>query len=229
MEETKTLSRTYTADGEEITLTPNGVAKYILGGNVDNVPEAEYAKVIATCAARGLNPFTGDVAIQPHWNKRLGANELSIVPTKDFFQRRAESHPNYAGKSYGIIIMSADGRPVKRPGTCVYAALGEVLIGGWCEVRVKGREVPEYAEVSLSEYSTGKSLWQSKPATMIAKVAKSQALREAFPSMFNGLYEPEELGLPTNEQGEIVDEVADERIEYEPNSGEIEVIETGRF
>ena len=37
------------------------------------------------------------------------------------------------------------------------------------------------------------SQWKSKPATMIRKVAVVQALREAFPEDFGGLYSEEEL------------------------------------
>lgn len=46
-----------------------------------------------------------------------------------------------------------------------------------------------YEEVKLSEYDTGKSLWNGKKATMIRKVALVHALREAFPSTFGALYD----------------------------------------
>lgn len=200
------LTKTYQAsDGQEVTLNPSIIANWILGGNTANVPESEYARVIMTCAARGLNPLAGDVAVQPHWNKRKNCNELSLVMTKDYFQRRAESNPKYDGKEYGIVVLSADGRPVRREGCGIYPELGEQLLSGWCRVHVKGHSVPEYAEASFSEYNTGMSLWLSKPATMIAKVAKSQALREAFPNEFQGLYEPEEIGMAINDNGEPIE------------------------
>lgn len=205
---TNELARTYEADGQEITINPNVVARYILSGSVkdvNTVPESEYAKVIMTCAVRKLNPFAGDVAIQPHWNSKRNCTELSVVMTKDYFQRRAESNPNYLGKEYGVIVLSKDGRPIRRDGCGVYYAIGETLMGGWCRVHVKGREVPEYSEVSIAEYNSGYSLWKSKPATMIAKVAKSQALREAFPNEFNGLYEPEEMDVEIDDAGNPVE------------------------
>lgn len=203
----KELAKTYTAsDGQELTLTPGVIARYILG-NVDNVPEAEYAKVIMTCASRGLNPLAGDVAVQPRWDKKKGCNILSVVPTKDYFQRRAEAHPSYQGKEYGIVVFNEkEGRLLHKEGTGLYPELGEKLLGGWCKVHVKGHDMPEYAEVSMAEYDQGFALWQSKPATMIAKVAKSQALREAFPNEFQGLYEPEEIGLETDADGEPIAE-----------------------
>jgi hypothetical protein len=53
-----------------------------------------------------------------------------------------------------------------------------------------------YVFVELSEYSTGKSLWNSqtgKPATMIKKVAEAQALRMAFQDLLGGTYGEEEF------------------------------------
>jgi cell division protein FtsN len=88
---------------------------------------------------------------------------------------------------------------------------GETLVGGWAEVFRKDREIPTRMEVSMFEYEGKKynwktksyevsSMWKKKPATMISKVAKVQALREAFPQL-NNLYIAEEMefveeGLP---------------------------------
>ena len=45
----------------------------------------------------------------------------------------------------------------------------------------------------MKEYSTGKSNWLTKPATMIRKVAVAQALREAFPEEMSALYDQAEM------------------------------------
>lgn len=64
---------------------------------------------------------------------------------------------------------------------------------------IKGRETPEYQSVSFDEYvgrkkdGTINGQWSKKPATMIRKVAVVQALREAFPDKFQGLYAQEEF------------------------------------
>ena len=47
--------------------------------------------------------------------------------------------------------------------------------------------------MSLEEYNTGASLWADKPATMIRKVALVQALREAYPEMYAGVYDSSEI------------------------------------
>lgn len=62
---------------------------------------------------------------------------------------------------------------------------------GWCEVYRNDMTNNFYVEVDFSEYTTHKNLWQSKPKTMIQKVAESQALRRAFD--ISGLYSPEEM------------------------------------
>jgi hypothetical protein len=70
--------------------------------------------------------------------------------------------------------------------------MGELLIGGWARVHVRGKK-PFYDEVTRDEYDTGRKLWESKPATMVRKVALVHALREAFPDDFAGLYSEEEM------------------------------------
>jgi len=57
------------------------------------------------------------------------------------------------------------------------------------------------AEVSLKEYirfsKKGEPTrsWREMPATMIKKVALVQALREAFPDVYGGVYSPEEMPI----------------------------------
>ena len=196
---TKEITKTFAVDGQNITLNPSIVMNYMIDDEkIHDVPKSEMARVIMTCAARKLNPFTGDVVCHPRRDKS-GRVTLSLVTTKDFFVRRAAANPNFDGMDAGIVIISADGRPVKRPGSAVYKQLGETLAGGWCSVSVKGWEKPVYAEVALDEYDAGFSIWKSKPATMIRKVAVSQALREAFPNDFGSVYEPEEMGIDEEE------------------------------
>lgn len=193
----------YEVNGIKRTITPDVVLQYMIDprevcdqNGVCLIPPREMMKVIMTCQARNLDPFTGDVVVQPRRNKD-GSYSCTLVTTKDFYVRRASANPMYDGKESGIIVLTADGRPVRREGCAVYKALGEQLLGGWCRVFVKGKEKPEYAEVAFQEYDTGRSIWAAKPATMIHKVAVSQALRAAFPNEFNGTYEPEEIGYET--------------------------------
>lgn len=65
------------------------------------------------------------------------------------------------------------------------------------------------AEVSFDEYAGRKkdgslnAQWSKKPSTMIRKVALVQALREAFPSAFGGMYTAEEKGFAEDVAGEV--------------------------
>jgi hypothetical protein len=66
-----------------------------------------------------------------------------------------------------------------------------------CSVTVKRKvqgEIGEFTEkVYFSEYSSGRNLWESKPRTMIAKVAEMHALRKACPEEMSQLYTQEEV------------------------------------
>jgi phage recombination protein Bet len=67
------------------------------------------------------------------------------------------------------------------------------LISAWCKVYRKDWNHPAFEEVPLSEYNTGKALWQKMPETMLKKVAECAALRMAFPDALGGVYEPSEM------------------------------------
>lgn len=67
-----------------------------------------------------------------------------------------------------------------------------------CEVTVK-RKVDGYvgdftAKVYFGEYDKGINLWNTKPRTMIAKVAEMHALRMACPEVLSQSYIEEEVG-----------------------------------
>lgn len=172
------LTKHYMADGQEITLNPAIVARFVTGRNIT---EMEAAKFISLCAARGLNPFTGDVYFTPNG---------SIIVGKDVFTKRAQSNPKFKGMQAGVTVWRG-GQLEQRVGSLV--GTNENLVGGWAKVFVEGYVVPVESQVSLSEYSSGKGNWTKMPATMIRKVALVQALREAFPKDFQGLYDSTEM------------------------------------
>ena len=149
------------------------------------------------CQARNLNPFLRDAYLIKYDQTK----PAQMVVGKDSFTKKAEDHPRFDGYKAGIIVRANDALDY-REGT--FLVKGEDLLGGWAEVyRVDRKATPYKMAVSLNEYNTGKSNWVSKPATMIRKVALVQALREAFPSEFSGMYDQAEMGLdPENEVAE---------------------------
>lgn len=146
------------------------------------------------CQARNLNPFLRDAYLIKYDQTK----PAQIVVGKDAFTKKAEDHPKFAGYKAGIIVKIGD--ILERREGCFWME-GENLVGGWAEVyRADRKETPYKMEVPRKEYDTGKSNWVTKPATMIRKVALVQALREAFPSEFSGMYDGDELGIdPSNE------------------------------
>lgn len=78
---------------------------------------------------------------------------------------------------------------------------GEKIVGGWAEVYRKDQRQSTRVEVPFDEYAGRKKdgslnrQWSAKPATMIRKVALVQALREAFPQTFGGMYDADEVGM----------------------------------
>ena len=76
------------------------------------------------------------------------------------------------------------------------------------------------SEVSFEEYAGKKkdgtlnSQWSKKPATMIRKVAMVQALREAFPQSFAGMYVAEEMGAvePDYVAGDVIEPQAQQAL-----------------
>lgn len=153
-----------------------------------NIDDKELALVLGLCKSQRLNPFNKDVYII-----KYGNSPASIVTSKEVFTRRANANPDFEGFDAGIVYINSQGEVCTREGSAVYKAANEQLVGGWCRVYVKGRR-PYYDEVTLEEYSTGKSGWSKMPATMIRKVALVHCLREAFPDDFQGLYAAEEMG-----------------------------------
>ena len=184
----------YDSNGEKVKLSPATVRNYLVNGG-GNVTDQEVMMYLTLCRYQHLNPFLKEVYLI-----KYGNSPATIVTGKDLFMKRANRNPNYAGKKAGIIVASKEnGAVTEREGT-VYIPETEELIGGWAKVYIKGHTEPEYASVSFNEYAGRKSdgtlnnQWATKPATMIRKVALVQALREAFPEDFGGLYSPEEMG-----------------------------------
>ena len=195
----------YDSNGEKVKLSPATVRNYLVNGG-GNVTDQEVMMYLTLCRYQHLNPFLKEVYLI-----KYGSSPATIVTGKDLFMKRASRNPNYAGKKAGIIVMNKESGEIdEREGT-VYVKESEELIGGWAKVYIKGHEEPEYASVSFEEYAGRKSdgtlnsQWASKPATMIRKVALVQALREAFPEDFGGLYSPEEMG---NSAAVVLDDAA---------------------
>lgn len=179
------------ADGQHFTVSFGDVRNFICPKATD----AECKIFLETCKQYHLNPFTKE-AYLIHYDNKNEDTASTIVLGKNCYMQMAERHPAYDGFEAGVIVLTADGQLLNREGSIVYDGDGgETLLGGWAKVYRKDRTRASYEEVKLSEYDTGKSLWSSKKATMIRKVALVHALREAFPSTFGALYDESEVSV----------------------------------
>ena len=177
-------------------LSVQTIKKYIN----DKATDEEAYVFLQLCKARGLNPFVGDAYLIKYNHTK----PATMVVGKDAFLKRAESHVQYDGFEAGIILESGDDYKVvdERDGTFYSKDEKENIVGGWAKVYRKDQTHPVVAKVAYSEYvgingQTGRpnKTWDSKPATMIRKVALVQALREAFPSELSGMYDQSEMGV----------------------------------
>lgn len=178
-------------DGVEVTLTPETVAAYIATGNAQ-ADMADVVRFMATCRARGLNPLAGDAYLTV-FKGQNGQKSVSTITSKDYFVRTAHQQPTFDGIRAGVVVVKGEtGEPEYREGSIVLRG-SETLVGGWAEVYDKACARPSRAEVSLDEYDQHRSVWKTKPATMIRKVALVQALREMYPAQFGGVYDGDEM------------------------------------
>ena len=152
-----------------------------------NATDSELALCVELCNRQHLNPFTQDVYLVKYGNA-----PASIITNYQVFNRRANKQPNYGGIDSGVVVLR-DGKVVKKKGSAVYKIIGEQLIGGWAEVKFTDGKIPAYAELALTDYSTGKSNWAKMPGGMIDKCAKAAAWRLAYPGEFRGMYVSEEM------------------------------------
>lgn len=187
------LSITYKAGDADVTLTPAMVKNYLVSGDASQVTNQEIVMFMNLCKYQGLNPFLRDAYLV-----KYGSQAATIVTGKTALEKRAARCTQYRGFEAGIIVRGQDGALEHRTGT--FYLPGEELVGGWAKVYVDGYTRPVEAAVSMQEYVGRKKngeingQWASKPATMIRKVAKAQALREAFPESMQGMYTAEESG-----------------------------------
>jgi phage recombination protein Bet len=116
-----------------------------------------------------LNPFKNEIYAIPY------GQEMKIVTGYEVYLKRAEETKDLNGWEFKI---EAEGDDYK----------------GVLTIYRKSWEKPFIHEVYMSEYNSGKSLWASKPKTMLKKVAVAQGFRLAFPLEFAGmLYTSDEL------------------------------------
>lgn len=191
---------TYEVAGQEVKLSYSIVRKYLTKGNAD-VTDQELVQFISVCKFNKLNPFLNEAYLIKFKSARGDGNAQMIVSKEALF-KRAEACEQYDGIEAGIIVLRGD-NVVELEGC--FRQSKDVLLGGWAKVYRKDRRVPTVSKVNLSEYDKGNSIWNEKKATMISKIAKVQALREAFPSQLGAMYAKEETSALEQQAKQVKD------------------------
>jgi hypothetical protein len=131
--------------------------------------------------ATGLNPVTKEI-----WAIKAGGR-LQVMTGINGFLKIANSHPQF------------DGMEVNHEWD------GKNLVSCTVKVHRKDRKFPAIATAYMAEYAKPSPIWKQMPSVMLAKCAKSLAIREAFIQELGGLYTAEEM--PTNYAAEQTHEV----------------------
>ena len=203
---------TYTTDaGAEVKLSPGIIRRFLVNGQ-GNVSDQEVTMFLMLCKSQRLNPFLREAYLI-----KFGSEKATMVVGKEVFTKRAENDESYRGFRAGVIVQDDTGNVVERVGSFVLPS--DDIVGGWAEVHKAGRDIPYKTSVAFAEYvgkkkdGTPNKQWTEKPATMIRKVALVQALREAFPDTFSGLYDQAEMSQPLGDvnldETEVKPEVRD--------------------
>lgn len=152
--------------------------------------EDEIAVFLQICRHTRLDPIAKQIYMIPRWDSKLNKNVYTPQTSIDGLR----------------LIAERTGRYAPGPATKFEVENGKLISatsfvkkmtadGTWHTV-----EATAYFEEYVQTYTDKRSgetkiagLWESKPRTMIAKVAESQALRRAFPNEMSGLYVDGEL------------------------------------
>lgn len=181
----------YMTDHGEVQLSKDIIKRYLVNGDADLVTDQEVTMFLNLCQYQGLNPFLREAYLI-----KYGGSPATLVVGKEVFTKRASSIELCRGWEAGVIVKTQSGLEY-RAGTMVLD--DETLVGGWAKVHRRDWDNPVEATVSLKEYirckkdGTPNNQWRTMPATMIRKVAIVQALREAFPESYQGMYSQEEM------------------------------------
>jgi phage recombination protein Bet len=154
--------------------------------------DSEFQFFVGLGKASRLNPFTREI-----WAVKYQENQSAqVFIGRDGYRKAAQAHPEYDFHQADAVYENDEYEVVNGVVHHKYKLSNRgKLVGAYCVAKRHKSSRPIYVFCELSEYSTGRSLWNTqtgKPATMIKKVAESQCLRACFQDLLGGTYAEEE-------------------------------------
>lgn len=205
---------TYQVAGQDVKLSYQIVRNFLTKGN-GQVSDQDLTQFISICKYNQLNPFLNEAYLV-----KFGQQPAQMIVSKEAFFKRADANPNYQGIRAGIIVQR-DNQILELEGN--FKLKSDELLGGWAEVHRDDKKFPIIAKVALEEYDKKQSTWNEKPLTMISKIAKVQALREAFPAQLGAMYTQEEQSTTTDAEFSVVDTKVANEIKDKANGEVLEI------
>ena len=188
--------------GQDVKFSYDIIRNFLTKGT-GQVTDQDLTQFISICKYNQLNPFLNEAYLV-----KFGTAPAQMIVSKEALMKRADACENYDGIQAGVIVLR-DNIQVELEG-CFYLP-GDKLVGGWAKVFRTDRKYPIIARVRMEEYDKKQSVWKEMQSTMIAKVAKVQALREAFPAQLGAMYTQEESGI-SDAQFEDISEKANKKV-----------------
>lgn len=176
-----------------------------------DLTEGEFTTLCHIGQATGLNPFLREI-----WAVKYGNNPASIFIGRDGYRKAAQRDPEYDYHILDAVYQNDDFKVENGEIKHTYSVKDRGdLIGAYCTVKRRSASKPTFTFIDFNEYyqgnkdedgkikkkydrfkkqyvDMGETLWDTKPATMVKKVAEAQGLRMAFQSMFAGTYAEDE-------------------------------------
>lgn len=158
--------------------------------------ETEFNTFINTCRSMNLNPFTKEI-----YCLKNGTSAMQIIVARDGYRKVAQREAEYDYHQTDAVYSNDKFKVMHGEVEHEYELTDRGrIIGAYCTVKRKSSSKSMYAYVEFKEYDLKRSLWTTKPATMIKKVAEAHALRMAFQAVFVGTYDQDELPEEMTEQ-----------------------------
>ena len=176
-----------------------------------DLTEGEFTTLCQIGQATGLNPFLREI-----WAVKYGGSPASIFIGRDGYRKAAQRDPEYDYHLSDAVYQNDDFKVENGEVKHAYSVQDRgTLIGAYCTIKRRSATKPVFTFIDFKEYyqgnkdeegkvkkrydrykkqyvDMGETLWDSKPATMVKKVAEAQGLRMAFQSMFAGTYAEDE-------------------------------------